>query len=801
MARLPIPGEDNQTWGDILNDFLRVEHNEDGTLKPGGSLLSKYTKPPTGIPEADLSSSVQAKLNGNSPDLSGYVLKTTRVNGYELTSDVTLNKTDVGLSNVDNTPDANKPISSATQVALNAKYTKPANGIPQSDLDAAVQTKLDRADQDISGLVPKTTKVNGYELDQDITLSKADVGLSNVNNTADTAKPVSTATQSALDAKADSSALTSGLATKADTAHTHSIAQVTSLQTTLDAKYVKPGSGIPQTDLASAVQAKLDRAEPDLTGLVPKTTKVNGHALSGDVTVTAADLNLTKADVGLSNVDNTADTNKPISSATQTALNAKASTNDVNASLANKADVTALAAKVNKTGDDMTGTLGVTVDGSYDTTNRTSTAGFTVKDTSADALSFASLKLYGQATDSGTLVGHLTQDPTNPNEKGTFYVAHTDANGVLTQAGGDPVFSMNYGAKTVTAASGGSASLSITQDEIILSGSGGMSASGMRIKNVATPVDNNDAVTMEFANTKTSSITAGSSASSNFNAVAGTRYNVNATAGAITVTLPSLSSPGQSIVIFKTDTSANTVTVTGTINGVVSSTSVIRSTQQGRVFQGDAAGNWYVISGDPGTGMVDTVSAQTVAGIKTFSAAPVLSAGVTINASNITTDITTGMRIGTGITQKMGFYNATPIAQPAASSDLGVVLSGLGLRATGAAYPITTSGAAVLSGAFASTAGVRSNSTNQTAAVTLVVGTSTEYHLCNATTAAFTVTLPATVIAGYRYTIKKVDATANAVTIAGTIDGATNYMLSAQYKYVTLISTTTSGSWYIVGQN
>ena len=33
MTRLPIPGADNGSWGEILNDFLRVEHNDDGTLK------------------------------------------------------------------------------------------------------------------------------------------------------------------------------------------------------------------------------------------------------------------------------------------------------------------------------------------------------------------------------------------------------------------------------------------------------------------------------------------------------------------------------------------------------------------------------------------------------------------------------------------------------------------------------------------------------------------------------------------------------------------------------------------------
>lgn len=33
MARLPVVGGDNNTWGDILNEFLSVEHNSDGTQK------------------------------------------------------------------------------------------------------------------------------------------------------------------------------------------------------------------------------------------------------------------------------------------------------------------------------------------------------------------------------------------------------------------------------------------------------------------------------------------------------------------------------------------------------------------------------------------------------------------------------------------------------------------------------------------------------------------------------------------------------------------------------------------------
>lgn len=38
MARLPQPGGDAGTWGDLLNDFLAQEHNADKTLKRGPAI-------------------------------------------------------------------------------------------------------------------------------------------------------------------------------------------------------------------------------------------------------------------------------------------------------------------------------------------------------------------------------------------------------------------------------------------------------------------------------------------------------------------------------------------------------------------------------------------------------------------------------------------------------------------------------------------------------------------------------------------------------------------------------------------
>lgn len=72
--------------------------------------------------------------------------------------------------------------------------------------------------------------------------------------------------------------------------------------------------------------------------------------------------------------------------------------------------------------------------------------------------------------------------------------------------------------------------------------------------------------------------------------------------------------------------------------------------------------------------------------------------GITLNATSIVTDTTTGLKIGTGTTQKIGFYNNTPIVKPTATTDLGTVLSNLGLRVAGTEYPITTSGTSTFSG-------------------------------------------------------------------------------------------------------
>ena len=87
-------------------------------------------------------------------------------------------KTQIGLSNVDNTSDLDKSISNLTQTALNLKA---------DDLDLTAHTT-------------NTSNPHG--------VTKSQVGLANVDNTSDLDKPISALTQTALDLKADGTIVT-----------------------------------------------------------------------------------------------------------------------------------------------------------------------------------------------------------------------------------------------------------------------------------------------------------------------------------------------------------------------------------------------------------------------------------------------------------------------------------------------------------------------------------------------------------------------------------------------------------------
>jgi len=126
--------------------------------------------------------------SGKSLYLNGTLLKdaTETLTNKTLTSPVIntptgITKSDVGLANVDNTTDANKPVSTATQTALDLKLASAT----------AASTYAPIASPTFTGTV--------------VGITSTMVGLGNVDNTSDANKPVSTATQTALDLKVDES--------------------------------------------------------------------------------------------------------------------------------------------------------------------------------------------------------------------------------------------------------------------------------------------------------------------------------------------------------------------------------------------------------------------------------------------------------------------------------------------------------------------------------------------------------------------------------------------------------------------
>ena len=216
----------------------------------------------------------------------------------------------VGLGDVNNTSDLNKPVSTATQTALDVKapltsptFTGTVSGIDKamvglenvnntSDLNKPVSTLTQTALDAKAPLASPTFTgtVSG--------ITKAMVGLGDVNNTSDLNKPISTATQTALDVKAP---LASPTFTGTVGGITKAMVGLGDVNNTTDLN--KPVSTATQT----ALDVKAPLASPTFTGTVG---------------------GITKAMVGLGDVNNTTDLNKPVSTLTQTALNLKVNVSD-----------------------------------------------------------------------------------------------------------------------------------------------------------------------------------------------------------------------------------------------------------------------------------------------------------------------------------------------------------------------------------------------------------------------------------------------------------------------------------------
>jgi hypothetical protein len=201
-------------------------------------------------------------------------------------------KNQVGLGNAENTSDADKPVSTATQIALNTKVDKDT-GKSLSTNDFTNELKAA-----YNGHLNNTSNPHNT--------TKVQVGLGNADNTSDINKPISTATQTVLDNKASTTALNSHI-NNTNNPHATTKAQI----------------GLGNADNTSDINKPISTATQTALDNKASMTALNSH-----INNTNNPHATTKAQVGLGNADNTSDINKPISAAAQTALNSKVDKED-----------------------------------------------------------------------------------------------------------------------------------------------------------------------------------------------------------------------------------------------------------------------------------------------------------------------------------------------------------------------------------------------------------------------------------------------------------------------------------------
>lgn len=304
-----------------------------------------------------------------------------------------LNKTAVGLPNVDNTSDASKPISTLTQTALNAKeptltagtalqyyrgdktwqtLNAAAVGLGSvSNIDTTNAINITSGTLGNARLTSNLSQFGGLTLaDGDFiqyvgtsvanrTAAQARVSLSinNVDNTSDANKPISSLTQTALNAKEptvtagttaqyyrgdktwqtlNGAAVGLGNVVNLDTSTTTNITSALDKRFVTDAQLtlINNTSGTNSGDETTAtIKTKLGVATGSVDGYLTAANFTIFNAKESAITAgTTAQYwrgdkswqTLNSAAVGLGNVSNTSDANKPVSTATQTALDLKA---------------------------------------------------------------------------------------------------------------------------------------------------------------------------------------------------------------------------------------------------------------------------------------------------------------------------------------------------------------------------------------------------------------------------------------------------------------------------------------------
>lgn len=156
-----------------------------------------------GLSTNDYTTTEKNKLSGIASGAQANVIETVKVNNVALTPSSKAVNVTVPTKTSDITNDSGFITASDVPEGAGASSTT-----PKMDGTAAVGTETafargDHVHPSDTSKVPIQRKVAGHDLSSDVTLVKGDVGLGNVDNTADADKPVSTAQQTALNGKVD----------------------------------------------------------------------------------------------------------------------------------------------------------------------------------------------------------------------------------------------------------------------------------------------------------------------------------------------------------------------------------------------------------------------------------------------------------------------------------------------------------------------------------------------------------------------------------------------------------------------
>lgn len=252
-------------------------------------------------------------------------------------------KEQVGLGNVDNTSDLNKPISTATQSALNNKVDKVTGkslvsnsqitkleGLDDQDTLTSKIADAKKAGTDASSLATQNKNtidnytINGQKISTNPNLSKNDVGLSNVTNEAQiplSQRGIANGVATLDDAgKVPSSQLPSYVDDVLEYNTYDSFPETGEsgkiyIDKQTNKQYRWGGTAYTEISKSLALGETSSTAYPGDKG------KQTTDTLNSHVGNTSNPHNVTKAQVGLGNVDNTSDTNKPVSTAQQEAIN------------------------------------------------------------------------------------------------------------------------------------------------------------------------------------------------------------------------------------------------------------------------------------------------------------------------------------------------------------------------------------------------------------------------------------------------------------------------------------------------